>query len=78
MWVRSQNKEVLVNAKSFYLRKYNNYYHVHCEDGYLGAYSDKENALSVLGMLTTFIEGVEYSKATNTAVGSYVFQMPAI
>ena len=76
MWVRSQNKEVLVNAKSFYLRKYNNYYRVQCEYDYLGDYPDKKDALSVLEMLTTFIEGLEHSKATNTSAGSYVFQMP--
>ena len=65
MWVRSQNKEILMNANSFrIIEDFNSYCIVYdFYDGelyYLGEYSTKEKAMKVMGMIQNAITGTRF------------------
>ena len=64
MWVRSQNKEVLINANGVRI-VYEDTYCIVCDyyDGelyYLGEYSTKEKALKVMDMIQNAITGTRF------------------
>ena len=65
MWVRSQNKEILINANSFrIIEEFNSYCIVYdFYDGelyYLGEYSTKEKAMKVMDMIQNAITGTRF------------------
>ena len=65
MWVRSQNKEILINANSFRIIKdFNSYYIVYdfCDGElyYLGEYSTKEKTMKVMDMIQNAITGTRF------------------
>lgn len=75
LWVRSQNKEILMNLEYFEIQEpnYEEVKAVIFSSGYiLGGYSTKEKALKVLDMIETHLEDLEY-KIHNRNV---IFQMP--
>ena len=89
MWVRSQNKEILINANSFRIMEdFNSYCIVYdFYDGelyYLGEYSTKEKAMKVMDMIHNQImlgslkyEDVKSNDNTQQWLKSeFVFQMP--
>ena len=64
MWVRSQNKEVLINANGVRI-VYEDTYCIVCDyyDGelyYLGEYSTKEKAMKVMDMIQNAITGTRF------------------
>ena len=64
MWIRSQNKEVLINANGVRI-VYEDTYCIVCDyyDGelyYLGEYSTKEKALKVMDMIQNAITGTRF------------------
>ena len=82
MWVRSQNKKILMEIRQVEISKYNNIiigFNSHFET--LGSYSTKEKALKVLDMIQETIiqnETVYAHKFGGSSVRDYdVFQMPA-
>ena len=89
MWIRSQNKEALVEAKTIFisekeLRNYNRevtnvlYCINSIENSCLGIYTSKEKALKVMDIIEDVIIDVE-SMRINVAyidVGEFVFNMP--
>lgn len=65
MFIRSQNKEILINANSFrIIEDFNSYCIVYdFYDGelyYLGEYSTKEKAMKVMGMIQNAITGTRF------------------
>ena len=89
MWVRSQNKEILINANSFrIIEDFNSYCIVYdFYDGelyYLGEYSTKEKAMKVMDMIHDQImlgslkyEDIKSNDNTQQWLKSeFVFQMP--
>lgn len=85
MWVRSQNKEVLINANNIRIGRGANFYNIVCifYDGdyhHLGAYSTEEKALKVMDMIEEEIIKYE-AMITVDSVSFYdrkvVFQMPS-
>ena len=58
MWIRSQNKEVLINANGVRI-VYEDTYCIVC-DYYLGEYSTKEKALKVMDMIQNAITGTRF------------------
>ena len=75
IWIRSQNKEILMNLEYFEIQEpnYEEVKAVIFSSGYiLGRYSTKEKALKVLDMIETHLEDLEY-KIHNR---EFVFQMP--
>ena len=64
MWIRSQNKEVLINANGVRI-VYEDTYCIVCDyyDGelyYLGEYSTKEKAMKVIEMIQNAITGTRF------------------
>lgn len=64
MWLRSQNKEVLINANGVRI-VYEGTYCIVCDyyDGelyYLGEYSTKEKAMKVMDMIQNAITGTRF------------------
>ena len=80
IWIRSQDKETLVNVNNslcidyteFDMTKENQLKAIYGDDVKLGTYSSEEKALNVLDMIETHLEDLEY-KIHNREV---VFQMP--
>ena len=84
LWIRSQNKEKLINVNCHLCVDYAEYdmddetelkpakYGIWGDNAILGIYSTKEKALKVLDMIETHLEELEY-KIHNREV---VFQMP--
>lgn len=61
MWIRSQNREVLVYADKLYISKENDKYTINfdtCDDSWycLGTYKSKERAIEVLDDIQSFVE----------------------
>ena len=88
LWIRSQDKKKLVNAKSFELDNYQNGIFCNDDNDYYicaGKYKSKERALEVLdeiqkqligkkGLITTQDKkGIEFIPFTDTVV---VYEMP--
>lgn len=55
MWIRSQDKEMLINCTDLYIDKENSNYIIEGNIGSLGTYSTKEKALKVLDMIEKHI-----------------------
>lgn len=75
MWVRSQNKKILMEIRQVEISKYNNIiigFNSHFET--LGSYSTKEKALKVLDMIQEHITNMYIG--TSNYMGK-PFQMPA-
>ena len=65
MWVRSQNKEMLINANNIRIISDSRSYDIICDfyDGdyyYLGEYSTKEKAMKVMDMIQNAITGTMF------------------
>ena len=65
MWIRSQNKKVLINANNIRIISDSRSYDIICDfyDGeyyYLGEYSTKEKALKVMNMIQNAITGTRF------------------
>ena len=65
MWIRSQNKKVLINANNIRIISDSHSYDIICDfyDGeyyYLGEYSTKEKALKVMDMIQNAITGTRF------------------
>ena len=65
MWIRSQNKKVLINANNIRIISDSRSYDIICDfyDGeyyYLGEYSTKEKALKVMDMIQNAITGTRF------------------
>ena len=65
MWLRSQNKEMLINANNIRIISDSRSYDIICDfyDGeyyYLGEYSTKEKALKVMDMIQNAITGTRF------------------
>ncbi|MGN1343780.1 MAG: hypothetical protein ACI4U3_04320 [Traorella sp.] len=79
MWIRSQDKELLVDVNDFSIeQQYENGelsgYSIDSSDYELGTYSSKENALKVLDMIQETIKNIEIEYHIN--LNSFVFEMP--
>lgn len=66
MWIRSQSKETLTNAKDLYIRTISKGYQICSDRVNLGTYSTKEKALKVLDVIQNCIAFNE----------NIVFEMP--
>ena len=74
MWIRSQDKKILMEIRQVEISKYNNIiigFNNHFET--LGSYSTEEKALKVLDMIETHLEHLEYEVSGR----EIIFQMPA-
>lgn len=65
MWIRSQNKEMLINANNIRIINDSRSYDIICDfyDGdyyYLGEYSTKEKAMKVMDMIQNAITGTRF------------------
>lgn len=65
MWVRSQNKEMLINSNNISIISDSRSYDIICDfyDGnyyYLGEYSTKEKAMKVMDMIQNAITGTRF------------------
>lgn len=65
MWIRSQNKEMLINANNIRIISDSRSYDIICDfyDGnfyYLGEYSTKEKAMKVMDMIQNAITGTRF------------------
>ena len=65
MWVRSQNKKVLINANNIRIISDSRSYDIICDfyDGeyyYLGEYSTEEKAMKVMDMIQNAITGTRF------------------
>ena len=65
MWLRSQNKEMLINANNIRIISDSHSYDIICDfyDGeyyYLGEYSTKEKAMEVMDMIQNAITGTRF------------------
>lgn len=85
MWIRSQNKKVLINVNRVEAWScVDPHYHKVCGEGYeLGTYSTKEKALKVLDEIKDAIEDTFYYNIENLGCGSYalkkgceIYEMP--
>lgn len=76
MWIRSQDKEKLLNTNSVFA--YDNNIKCIMDKMFflLGTYSTKEKALKVLDMIQHFINDLEYHKILGLSLCHYVFEMP--
>jgi hypothetical protein len=77
MWVRSQDKTILLKAN--YVRKNGSFIEaVHSDMGFtlIGKYSTEKKALKVLDMIQQWINDIEYAKTTQKYRAFYVFEMP--
>ena len=79
IWVRSQNKEILMNLEYFEIQEpnYEEVKAVIFSSGYiLGRYSTKEKALKVLDEIASWIDGLEFSRNVKSCRCNFVYQMP--
>lgn len=84
-WIRSQNKDLLIDARLMFPAMINGGYEIKClMDGMyfsIGEYSTKEKALKVINMIQEQIERyTEYFEGSVVAgtyyKGEYIFNMP--
>ena len=83
MWIRFQNKEALVYANNFYIRKarVEEKYEISYFDGdsfvKLGFYKSKERAVEVLDEIQEKIINFEFGEANECLISNeVVYQMP--
>lgn len=88
IWVRSQNKEVLVEVENLAIFSKEGSYEIHSYTECLGKYSTKEKALKVLDMIQERIQkgskykrrvvyyAQEYQGRNDYDYGEIVFPMP--
>ena len=79
MWIRSQNRNVLVNADKFSISKEHEVFRIYSVNYFLGEYSKKEKALKVMDMIEEAIIYCEAMMNIDTIFfdeRKIVFQMP--
>lgn len=79
MWIRSQDKELLVDASEFSIEEQYEYgelyaYSIDSGDYELGTYQTKENAMKVLNMIQETINKIEIDY--HIGINSVIFEMP--
>lgn len=77
IWIRSQNKEVLIECNKVFGKFYMGCV-IFGNDVLLGVYSTKEKALKVLDMIQERIGNIENIKSNQCMVNPnfFIFQMP--
>ena len=79
MWIRSQNRNVLVNADKFSISKEHELFRIYSVNYFLGEYSTEEKALKVMDMIEEAIIYCEAMMNIDTIFfdeRKIVFQMP--
>lgn len=77
MWIRSQDKDVLIDVNYINIFDIMGAPQIRANHGvYLGKYSTKEKALKVLQLISNFINEQEYHKVLGYSQDYYVYEMP--
>ena len=79
MWIRSQNRNVLVNADKFSISKEHEVFRIYSVNYFLGEYSTEEKALKVMDMIEKAIIYCEAMMNIDTIFfdeRKIVFQLP--
>ena len=79
MWVRTQDKQALVNVDDFYIHSRNKGFCIVAGRGFdLGVYTYKEQAEKVLNKIHKHICKIESFKIINNyqEINDFIFQMP--
>ena len=78
MWIRSQNRNVLVNADKFSVSKEHEVFRIYSVNSFLGEYSTEEKALKVMDMIEDAILKCEAMRTgyAEYDFGEFVFDMP--
>ena len=72
MWIRSQNRNVLVNADKFSVSKEHEVFRIYSVNYFLGEYSTREKAMKVMDMIESAIIENEIAKPKS----KIIFYMP--
>ena len=72
MWIRSQNRNVLVNADKFSVSKEHGVFRIYSVNYFLGEYSAREKAMKVMDMIESAIIENEIAKPKS----KIIFYMP--
>ena len=80
IWVRSQDKEILINVIAVGVDIGSNIYAITNNDKLeplvIGNYSTKEKALQVIDEMEEWINGLEFSRNVKSCRCNFVYQMP--
>lgn len=80
LWIRSQDKEILINVIAVGVDIGSNIYAITNNDKLeplvIGNYSTKEKALKVLDEIAEWIDGLEFARNVKSCRTTYVYQMP--
>lgn len=79
MWIRSQNRIVLINADKFIVSKEHEVFRIYSVNYFLGEYSTEEKAMKVMDMIEDAIIYCEAMMNIDTIFfdeRKIVFQMP--
>ena len=79
MWIRSQNRNVLVNADKFSVSKEHEVFRIYSVNSFLGEYSTEEKAMEVMNMIQRRIElAIKFYEIASvfSNESEYVFNMP--
>ena len=79
MWIRSQNRNVLVNADKFSVSKEHEVFRIYSVNSFLGEYSTEEKAMKAMDMIEDAI--IKYESMINVDTIFFderkiVFQIP--
>ena len=79
MWIRSQNRIVLINADKFIVSKEHEVFRIYSVNYFLGEYSTEEKAMKVMDMIEDEILKCEAMRTgyAEYDFGAFVFDMPA-
>ena len=79
MWIRSQNRIVLINADKFIVSKEHEMFRIYSVNYFLGEYSTEEKAMKVMDMIEDAILKCEAMRTgyAEYDFGTFVFDMPA-
>ena len=79
MWIRSQNRIVLINADKFIVSKEHEVFRIYSVNSFLGEYSTEEKAMKVMDMIEDTILKCEAMRTgyAEYDFGAFVFDMPA-
>lgn len=72
MWIRSQNRNVLVNADKFSVSKEHEVFRIYSVNSFLGEYSAEEKAMKVMDMIEDAI--IEHEISNHKC--KIIFYMP--
>ena len=78
MWIRSQNRNVLVNADKFSVSKEHEVFRIYSVNSFLGEYSTEEKAMEVMNMIQRRIElAIKFYEISSvfSNESEYVFNM---